>query len=56
MTGVKGMKGGGGKRPGAGRKNKYGEPVKRLTFQVPRSKAEYLKAKILALIEKESRT
>jgi hypothetical protein len=40
MVGIKGRSGSGGKREGSGRKLKYGEPVKRLTFQVPESKAE----------------
>lgn len=55
MTGKKGMKGSGGYRPNARRPLKFGEPVKRLTFQVPQSRAEELKAKILALIAKETK-
>lgn len=45
----------GGYRANARRPLKFGEPVKRLTFQVPQSKAEILKVMILALIESESR-
>ncbi len=50
------MKGSGGKREGAGRHLKYGEPVKRITTQVPQSKADKFKtmvAKWLKQFEKQ---
>lgn len=50
MTGIKGKSG--GKREGSGRKLKYGEPVKRLMFQVPESKAEELTTKVKAMLKR----
>ena len=32
----------GGKRKGAGRKSKYGEPTETISFRVPKSLKEYL--------------
>jgi hypothetical protein len=50
MTGIKGKSG--GAREGAGRKQKYGEPIVRITSQVPESKAEEFKKKVAAILKK----
>lgn len=50
MAGIKGMKGSGGKRKGAGAPSRYGEPTVMLTFRVPISKVAHVKEVVKALL------
>jgi len=43
----------GGIRPNSGRKLKYNEPTKTVTFRVPKSKIEFIKQTIKYMLENE---
>jgi hypothetical protein len=43
----------GGARPNSGRKLKYNEPTKTVTFRVPKSKIEFIKHTIKYMLENE---
>ncbi len=43
----------GGSRPNSGRKLKYGEETKTITFRVPKSKVSFIKETIKYILENE---
>jgi hypothetical protein len=43
----------GGSRPNSGRKQKYGEETKTITFRVPKSKIYFIKETIKYILENE---
>jgi hypothetical protein len=43
----------GGSRPNSGRKKKYGEETKTITFRVPKSKIHFIKETIKYILENE---